>query len=109
MSLYHYRACDAAGQTVSGSLEGGSVAAVEHHLRRSGVWLLEAQGEAVARRRPARTRGGKVKRSELIRFFVEMSLLLRARITLPQALGRLAEDGPATRALHGRQRPARGR
>jgi type II secretory pathway component PulF len=90
MSLYHYRACDAAGQTVSGSLEGGSVAAVEHHLRRSGVWLLEARKAGPAG--PVRIRGVKVKRSELIGFFVEMSLLLQARIPLPKALHRLAAD-----------------
>jgi type IV pilus assembly protein PilC len=34
----------------------------------------------------------RAKRSELLAFFVQMSLLLRAGVTLPQALARLEED-----------------
>jgi type II secretory pathway component PulF len=90
MNVYRYRASSPAGRIVSGMIEAESLAAIEHQLRRSGSWLLEAREERPgARRRPA---GARLKRAQLIAFFVEMSLLLRARITLPQALRQLAED-----------------
>jgi len=75
MSVYHYRASDAAGRTISGALEAESLGAIEQRLRRTGVWLLEAKA-APARAAARRGRAG-VPRGELIRF--------------------LAEDGPATR------------
>jgi len=90
MSMFHYRAYDAAGKTVTGSLEADSIAAVETRLRTAGIWLLEAkQGLSFTREGSSRMR---IKRSELINFFVQMSLLLRAGITIPNALGRLADD-----------------
>jgi type II secretory pathway component PulF len=103
MSLYHYHAFNAAGEAVSGELEAASLAAVEQHLRGRGVWLREATARASVAARPS---GRAVGRGELIGFFVEMSLLLRARITLPAALGRMAEDfaggrlGPVVQRLH---------
>src|SRR5471030_2976314 len=103
MSLFHYRAFNAAGEAVSGELEAASLAAVEQRLRGRGVWLRDATERARASG-PASGRG--VRRGELIAFFVEMSLLLRARITLPTALERMAEDftgtrmGPVVAGLH---------
>jgi type II secretory pathway component PulF len=103
MSLFHYRAFNAAGEAVSGELEAASLAAVEQRLRGRGVWLRDATERARASA-PAAGRG--VRRGELIAFFVEMSLLLRARITLPTALERMAEDftggrmGPVVSRLH---------
>jgi type II secretory pathway component PulF len=90
MSMFHYRAYDAAGKTVSGSLEADSVASVETRLRNAGIWLLEAK-EGVG---TLQVRGSSVtiKRNELINYFVQMSLLLRAGITMPNALNRLAAD-----------------
>ena len=104
MGLYHYRAFDAAGQTVAGAVEAENPAALEHRLRKAGIWLLEAREGAPAR--PAALGRTTVKRMELIGFFVQMSLLLRAGITLPRALERLAEDfrnerlGRVVAALH---------
>lgn len=90
MSIYHYRAYDAAGKTVTGSLEADNVGAVEARLRNAGIWLMEAnEGAAYEQVHGSRL---TVKRNELINFFVQMSLLLRAGITIPNALGRLADD-----------------
>ncbi len=103
MSLFRYRAVNAAGEAVSGELEAGSLAAAERRLRGRGVWLREATERASSAAGPA---GRGVGRGELIGFFVEMSLLLRARITLPTALERMAEDfgeerlGPIVRRLY---------
>jgi type IV pilus assembly protein PilC len=95
MSLYHYRAYNATGQTVSGSLEADSILTVENRLRSTGIWLLEAkEGEGVVSVEFSRL---TIKRGDLVNFFVQMSLLLRAGITLPNALDRLAEDFQETK------------
>ena len=90
MSVYHYRAYNAAGQTVSGALEADGLLTVEARLRNTGLWLLEAkEGEGAV---IAEFSNLKIKRADLVTFFVQMSLLLRAGITLPSALDRLTED-----------------
>jgi len=90
MSMFQYRAYDSAGKAVTGSLEADSLAAVEARLRNAGIWLLEAKEGAGS----VQAKGSSltIKRGELINFFVQMSLLLRAGITMPNALGRLADD-----------------
>ncbi len=90
MSMFQYRAYDAAGKTVTGSLEADNITAVETRLKNAGIWLLDAkEGIALSHVRGSRL---TVKRHELINYFVQMSLLLRAGITMPNALGRLADD-----------------
>ena len=95
MSVFSYRAYDAAGRITSGSLEADSVTALENRLRTAGIWMLEAkegrseQTEVVSRL--------KLGRADLINAFVQLTLLLRAGITLPNALERLAEDNAGTR------------
>ena len=95
MSVFSYRAYDAAGRITSGSLEADSVSALENRLRTAGIWMLEAkegrseQTEVVSRL--------KLRRADLINAFVQLTLLLRAGITLPNALERLAEDNSGTR------------
>jgi type IV pilus assembly protein PilC len=93
MSLFHYRAYNATGETITGALEAESVPALEARLRTTGSWLLDArtEGQAVVRAGSAVSRLA-VRRRDVIVFFVQMSLLLRAGITLPNALARLAED-----------------
>jgi len=90
MSMYHYRAYNAAGQTVSGAAEADGLIMLENRLRVTGLWLLEAKegGEASS----AEFSHITIKRADLVTFFVQMSLLLRAGITLPSALDRLTED-----------------
>ena len=43
MSVYQYRAYNAAGQTVSGVLEADGLLTVETRLRNIGLWLLDAK------------------------------------------------------------------
>jgi type II secretory pathway component PulF len=98
MSVFHYRAYDAAGKTVSGALEADNLGSLETRLREAGVWLLDArEGAALLEETGERTRSARIKRSELIAFFLQMALLLKAGVTLPAALQRLAEDNEGTR------------
>jgi type II secretory pathway component PulF len=98
MSAFHYRAYNASGQTISGVLEADSVTSLEARLRAAGVWLLEArEGAALADAGGDQLSSIKIKRSELIAFFVQMSLLLKAGITLPHSLERLAADFDGTK------------
>jgi len=90
MSLYHYRAYNATGQTVSGAVEADGLLMVETRLRSTGLWLLEAkEGDDAVIAEFSRI---TIKRADLVTFFVQISLLLRAGITLPSALDRLTED-----------------
>ncbi len=99
MSVFHYKAYNAAGQTVSGALEADNLTTLENRLRLAGVWLLEArEGAALgAQVSDNETSPLKVKRDELISFFVQMALLLKAGVPLAGALQRLAEDNADTR------------
>jgi type II secretory pathway component PulF len=93
MSVFHYRAYNATGQTISGALEADSLATLEGRLRATGAWLIDArEGAALAASGGSETSPIKVKRAELIGFFVQMALLLKAGITLPNSLERLALD-----------------
>jgi type II secretory pathway component PulF len=98
MSAFHYRAYNASGQTISGVLEADSVTTLEARLRSAGVWLLEAkEGAALSDAGGSQLSSIKIKRSEMIAFFVQMSLLLKAGITLPNSLERLAADFDGTK------------
>ncbi len=98
MSAFHYRAYNASGQTITGVLEADSLTTLETRLRTAGVWLLEAkEGAALTGSGDGQISSIKVKRSELIAFFVQMSLLLKAGITLPNSLERLALDFEGTK------------
>lgn len=107
MSIYHYRAFDASGRAVSGVLDAESLSTMENRLRGEGLWLLDARRGRAAAQEEGVSRL-KIKRGELTGFFLQMPLLLRAGITLPQALARLAEDfkdeqlGPVAAGLHER-------
>jgi len=95
MSVYSYRAYNAAGRLTSGSLDAESLDALEKRLRAAGIWLLEATEGRLARR--ADVSRLKLGRSEVISVFVQLTLLLHAGITLPNALQRLAEDNKGTK------------
>jgi len=98
MSLFHYKAYNASGQAISGALEADSLTTLETRLKSAGVWLLDArEGGAVTAESSDTPSSLKIKRGELISFFVQMSLLLKAGVTLPAALQRLADDGEGTR------------
>ncbi|HTO04466.1 MAG TPA: type II secretion system F family protein, partial [Opitutus sp.] len=98
MSVFHYRALNATGKPVSGALEAESVSSLEMRLKAAGVWLLDArEGAAMAAEVSDGASPTKIKRSELIAFFVQMALLLKAGVTLPAALQRLAEDNEGSK------------
>ena len=98
MSVFHYRALSATGKAVTGALEADSIGTLETRLKTAGVWLLEAkEGAALVEELADRPSTTNVKRSELIAFFVQMALLLKAGVTLPIALQRLAEDNEGTK------------
>ena len=98
MSLFHYRAFNAAGETVSGALEAEDLPTLENRLRSAGVWLVEAR-EGAALKESSRDASASIKvpRRELISFFVQISLLLNAGVTLAGALERMTEDCAGTR------------
>lgn len=97
MNTFHYRAYNSVGELVTGAVEADSLSTLETRLRSLGMWLLDARsggaGEVVGRPK----RRVKVRNRELIDFFVQMSLLLRSGITLPNALERLSEDFTGSR------------
>lgn len=97
MSLYRYRAYNSTGQTVSGALEADSLMTLESRLRSAGSWLIDAREagstDVVG---DSEIHYTKVKRRDLINFFVQMSLLLKAGVTLPNGLDRMAEDSEKT-------------
>lgn len=98
MTTYTYRALDGSGRPMRGAREAESVAALEQRLRAEGVWMLEARPGAagtVPDQRPTSTLG--LTRPDQITFFVQMSLLLKAGVTMPNALERLKADFSGTR------------
>ena len=96
MRAYSYRAYNAAGQITTGSLEADSVEGLENRLRAAGIWLLEATEGQLERRAVVNTIN--LRRADVIGLFVQLTLLLRAGITLPNALQRLALDSKGTKA-----------
>jgi len=93
--MYRYRGYNTTGQVVNGAIEAESVLVVESRLRATGIWLLEAnEGTAAA---AGETHNIAIKRTELIGFFVQIALLLRAGISIPNAINRLADDAEGTR------------
>ena len=93
--MFRYRAYNATGQIVQGAIEADSVIVAENRLRASGIWLLDAsEGSAIE---AGETHDLAVKRGDLINFFVQMTLLLRAGIPIPNAIDRLANDTEGTR------------
>ncbi|MFT3780834.1 MAG: type II secretion system F family protein [Nibricoccus sp.] len=95
MSMYRYRAYNTTGEVVYGAIEADNLTVAESRLRAAGIWLLDAKEGAAAA--TGDTYDIKVKRGELINFFVQMALLLRAGISVPNAINRLATDAEGTR------------
>jgi len=95
MSIYRYRAYNTAGEVTHGAIEADSPAVAETRLRAAGLWMLDArEGSAAV---TGETYSIAIKRGELIGFFVQMTLLLRAGISVPNAINRLANDTEGTR------------
>ncbi len=93
MSLFHYKAYDAAGATISGAQEADSLTTLENRLRATGVWLLEAREHGDSARVEKSTISRvRVKNRDQIAFFIQLTLLLKSGITLPTALNQLGQD-----------------
>jgi len=95
MSMYQYRAYNATGKVVYGAIEADDLIVAENRLRAAGIWMLDAKEGTAAI--VGETYNVKVKRGDLIGFFVQMTLLLRAGISVPNAISRLAGDTEGTR------------
>jgi type IV pilus assembly protein PilC len=97
MALFAYRAIDADGHISSGNLDASNAIDLELRLRRLGLDLLTHEG--VKRSTAARTR--KVTRTELITFCFHLSQLLKAGVSIIEALTDLRDtvDNPGFRQV----------
>ncbi len=95
MPHYQYSGIDTLGNKVSGWMNAASEPLLESRLRKERIWLLRAKQSkkrSGAGQFAGRKRRIKIRRRILVNFFLQLSLLLRAGITLPRALKRLAAD-----------------
>ncbi len=107
MNVYHYSAYTSEGKAVTGLAEAASLEGLEQWLRTQGLWLRTSE---LSRQRTLTLEGEgarlRVPRAEMAQFFIQAGLLLKAGITLPTALDRLAQDagesalGTLLRGLH---------
>jgi type IV pilus assembly protein PilC len=82
MALFAYRAIDAEGRVSAGNLDAANAIDLELRLKRLGLDLLTYEG--VKRATAARTR--HVSRTELITFCFHLSQLLKAGVSIIEAL-----------------------
>jgi type IV pilus assembly protein PilC len=83
VSFYRYRAIDAAGRTVRGTLQAANTVDLERRLRRMGFELVRAAPQQTLRRAAHRRRVG---RRELIQFCFHLEQLAAAGIPLLDGL-----------------------
>lgn len=95
MEIYKYKAMDAHGRRVAGSMDAANPTDLEMRLQRMGLDLV---GHRQVKRR-ARLRFGGVSRTELINFSFHLEQLLRAGVPMVDALTDLGTtiDDPAFR------------
>jgi type IV pilus assembly protein PilC len=82
MALFAYRAIDAEGRVSSGNLDAANAIDLELRLRRLGLDLLTFEGV----KRSAAARSRNVSRTELITFCFHLSQLLKAGVSIMEAL-----------------------
>src|SRR3954467_12331264 len=97
MALFAYRAVDAEGRTSSGNLDAANAIDLELRLKRLGLDLLTF--DSVKRATAARSR--KITRTELITFCFHLSQLLKAGVSIIEALTDLRDtvDNPGFRQV----------
>lgn len=97
MALFAYRAVDSDGRISTGNLDAANAIDLELRLKRLGLDLLTF--ESVKRSVAARTR--KISRQELITFCFHLSQLLKAGVTIIEALTDLRDtvDNPGFRQV----------
>lgn len=95
MPRFNFTAIDSQGRRFNETRGAADLAALESDLQNAGAWLLKAKAtqnaKAASTKRSANPRA-KAKRWDLINFYTLLSLLLKAGITLPVALNKLAND-----------------
>ena len=99
MALYAYRAVDAEGRSVTGKLDTANPADLELRLRRLGLDLIRCDPARRAAAAPSR----QVTRAELITFCFHLSQLLKAGVSILDALTDLRDsvDNTAFRQVVG--------
>ncbi|MEX1081211.1 MAG: type II secretion system F family protein [Halofilum sp. (in: g-proteobacteria)] len=95
METFKYKAMDANGRRVTGSMDAANITDLEMRLQRMGLDLI---GQRAIRRR-SRLRLGGVSRTELINFSFHLEQLLRAGVPMVDALSDLGStiDDPGFR------------
>jgi type II secretory pathway component PulF len=94
MPQFRYKAIDTRGKIVSGSLVTNNQQELAERLRRSGLELLKARSLSSKSGFESLTtlQFGRVSRVELIEFSNNMGVMLRAGVSLVDALSELRED-----------------
>ena len=87
MASFSYRAIDAAGQILSGSIDATNSVDLELRLRRMGLDLITFESI----KKSALMRSSKVSRKELITFCFHMDQLMRAGVPIIEALSDLRD------------------
>ncbi|MDQ6964149.1 MAG: type II secretion system F family protein [Mariprofundales bacterium] len=92
MPDFSYRAMDRNGAEVTGNMSAADEATLDSMLLQTGYWLIEAsstdRGDDIDKLRKRR-----VKRRELIQFFAGMGQLMKAGVTVIDALEEMGRDG----------------
>lgn len=97
MAIFAYRAVDAEGRLSTGNLDAANAIDLELRLKRLGLDLVTFQ--SVKKSRAARSR--RITRAELITFCFHLSQLLKAGVTIIEALTDLRDtvDNPGFRQV----------
>lgn len=88
MTLYAYKAINAGGKTIRGIQDAANEIDLEQYLKRNGLDLIGAkEGEAA----PTLFGAGKIKRSDLLNFYLNLEQLTRAGVPLLDSLADLRD------------------
>jgi type IV pilus assembly protein PilC len=89
MTLYTYKAVNAQGKTVRGLQDAANQIDLEQHLKRSGLDLIDAkEGESATSLFTAQ----RIKRTDLLNFFLNMEQLTTAGVPMLDALADLRDS-----------------
>ncbi len=92
MPIYYYRSVDREGRIVTGVMEAPNENALEDKLQSIGYYLLQARLEIEREQREAKMALWRVKRRNLIEFFTQMNVQLKAGVPLIQAVEVAVEE-----------------
>ncbi|MDX8412983.1 MAG: type II secretion system F family protein [Mariprofundales bacterium] len=92
MPEFSYRAMDRHGAEVTGNMSAADESALDGMLLQTGYWLIDASSRK-GNDGVDKLRKQKVKRRELIQFFAGMGQLMKAGVTVIDALEEMGRDG----------------